>query len=132
MNKKRYPINKVLLGENAEDHGINQAWKQDNQAWWDWYVSLAYDEAEYSEDSSIELPALQKFNMISESDIQAELSLPYEITDKQITSFQKEGFIKLRNVLSPIAVSKLRQELLMLLNKEFNNTKKKKKSIFKS
>ena len=126
MNKKRYLINKVLLGENAEDHGINQAWKQDNQAWWDWYVSLAYDEAEYSEDSCIELPALQKFNMISESDIQAELSLPYEITDKQITSFQKEGFIKLRNVLSPIAVSKLRQELLMLLNKEFNNTKKKK------
>ena len=126
MNKKRYPINKVLLGENAEDHGINQAWKQDNQAWWDWYVSLAYDEGEYSKDSSIELPALQKFDMISESDIQAELSLPYEITDKQITSFQKEGFIKLRNVLSPIAVSKLRQELLMLLNKEFNNTKKKK------
>ena len=125
MNKKIQSLNKELLGDNAKDSGINQEWKQDNQAWWDWYVNLADNKADLFKSSFIELPPLPKLDMISESDIQAELSLPYKITDKQIKSFQKNGFIKLRNVLSPVAVNKLRQELLILLNQEFKNTKKK-------
>ena len=125
MNKKIQSLNKELLGDNAKDSGINQEWKQDNQAWWDWYVNLADNKADLFKSSFIELPPLPKLDMISESDIQAELSLPYKITDKQIKSFQKNGFIKLRNVLSPVAVNKLRQELLILLNQEFKNIIKK-------
>ena len=33
--------NSLLVGENARRADVNQAWEQDNQAWWDWYVTLA-------------------------------------------------------------------------------------------
>ena len=74
--KKIQSLNKELLGDNAKDSGINQEWKQDNQAWWDWYVNLADNKADLFKSSFIELPPLPKLDMISESDIQAELSLP--------------------------------------------------------
>ncbi|MEO0973421.1 MAG: hypothetical protein AAFX85_10030, partial [Pseudomonadota bacterium] len=35
------PPPSLLVGENARRDDVDQAWEQDNQAWWDWYVSLA-------------------------------------------------------------------------------------------
>ena len=31
----------MLVGANALGEDLNQYWEQDNQAWWDWYVTLA-------------------------------------------------------------------------------------------
>ena len=31
----------LLKGQNAIRTDVEQPWEQDNQAWWDWYVSLA-------------------------------------------------------------------------------------------
>jgi dimethylhistidine N-methyltransferase len=30
-----------LVGENARRSDVDQPWEQDNQAWWDWYLTLA-------------------------------------------------------------------------------------------
>ena len=42
----------MLKGMNALDPSINQSWQQDNQAWWDWYVTLA-DNADQNDDGSL-------------------------------------------------------------------------------
>ena len=31
----------TLVGDNALRSDVDQPWEQDNQAWWDWYVTLA-------------------------------------------------------------------------------------------
>ena len=41
MKKKLDQYNVSLSGKNAVDNSINQNWEQDNQAWWDWYITLA-------------------------------------------------------------------------------------------
>ena len=41
----------MLKGANATDPSINQSWQLDNQAWWDWYVTLA-DNADQNDDGS--------------------------------------------------------------------------------
>ena len=46
----------MLKGMNAVDPSINQSWQQDNQAWWDWYVTLADNSNSNSEDTLLELP----------------------------------------------------------------------------
>ena len=46
MTDEESQISPVLSGKNASDVGIDQPWEQDNQAWWDWYVTLADNVAE--------------------------------------------------------------------------------------
>ena len=120
MIDKRYQSNDMLAGENALDTSINQSWVQDNQAWWDWYVTLA-DNPDQSDDSTlVQLPPLPQINILSDREIKNELLATYNITKTQRESFCREGFIKLPNVLSPGAVARLRHELLQHLNKTFD------------
>jgi hypothetical protein len=109
----------MLVGENAVEAEINQYWQQDNQAWWDWYVTLADNSNHYDEDKLVELPPLPKFDMPSDGDLENELIAPYKLTKDQCLTFRRDGFIKLPNVLSCGALARLRQELLLLLNKTF-------------
>ena len=63
----------MLKGMNALDPSINQSWQQDNQAWWDWYVTLA-DNADQSDDSSlVELPPIPNFDVGLDNEIEDEL-----------------------------------------------------------
>ena len=105
----------MLKGVNALDHGINQSWQQDNQAWWDWYVTLADNTDQCDDESLVELPPIPHFDVGLEHSIEDELSKPYIVTNSQRLDFRKNGFIKLPNVLSDGAVARLRQELLQLL-----------------
>jgi len=109
----------MLKGVNALDHGINQSWQQDNQAWWDWYVTLADNTDQCDEESLVELPPIPHFDVGLEHSIEDELSKPYIVTNSQRLDFRKNGFIKLPNVLSDGAVARLRQELLQLLEQSF-------------
>ena len=109
----------MLKGVNALDHGINQSWQQDNQAWWDWYVTLADNTDQCDDESLVELPPIPHFNVGLEHSIEDELSKPYTVTNSQRLDFRKNGFIKLPNVLSGGAVARLRQELLQLLEQSF-------------
>ena len=100
--------------------GINQSWQQDNQAWWDWYVTLADNTDQHDNGTLVQLPPIPNFDMSSDAEIENELVELYNVTEDHCLSFRRDGFIKLPNVLSRGAVARLRHELLQLLCKTFD------------
>jgi len=98
---------------------LDQYWEQDNQAWWDWYVTLAEKEDKDHVAKYIDVESIQHFDKLSDSELEDELSTPYNLTETHHLSFRRDGFIRLRNVLSPAAVIRLRKELIRLLSKTF-------------
>ena len=108
---------KKIAKENSSKFGSpitnqNRAWDKDNQAWWDWYVSLADNSNSNTNDNLLELPELPKKKYPSKIDIKQELSRPFNLSKHNITTFQKNGFIKLKNVISSKLVQALRCEIL--------------------
>ncbi len=97
---------------------VSQPWDQDNQAWWDWYVSLAENDG--ADDPVIPAAPLPDVPIPSDDAVIAELATPYALTAEQIAFFRENGFIKLKQVFSPGAVLKLRAELIRLLKAEFD------------
>lgn len=112
--------NPLLIGANAARADVDQAWEQDNQAWWDWYVSLAENDKAPAELVAVE--PLPDVSLPSDDDLDAELSEPYPLTGDQASFFRKNGFIKLPDVLSPGAVLRLRAEMKRLLEEAFSVT----------
>ena len=100
-----------------QDTDISQAWDQDNQAWWDWYVGLAENEG--ANTPIVPAPSMPDVQIPTDDDVIEELAAPYALTEDQIAFFQTNGFIKLEQVFSPGAVIKLRAELIRLLEVEF-------------
>ena len=116
----------MLVGQNALGEDLNQYWEQDNQAWWDWYVTLADNKGIDNTTKLVDIPSIQHFDMPSDNELEDELSTPYNLTEEHHLAFRRDGFIRLPNVLSPAAVFRLREELIRLLNKTFpkNNRNK--------
>ena len=104
--------------KKADATDISKPWDKDNQAWWDWYVSLADNDGK--NEKLIEPEPLPTIPFPSDDEIIEELSKPYSLKDEEISFFRTNGFIKLKKVFSPGAVLKLRSELIKLLKKEFD------------
>ncbi len=119
MIEKTPQRNPTLVGDNALRSDVNQPWEQDNQAWWDWYVTLAdnRDQPIGKLQCTDPLPAIE---LPSDDDIAEELRTPYHLTPIARERFRTNGYIKLRGVLSPGAILRLRQELVQLLSEAFN------------
>ncbi len=96
---------------------ISKPWDKDNQAWWDWYVSLADNNDK--ENKIINAAPLPNIAIPSDDEVLLELKQPYDLTNDQIKFFKKNGFIKLKKVFSPGAVLKLRAKLINLLKNQF-------------
>jgi len=111
----------MLTGKNALQSDVNQPWEQTNQAWWDWYVTLA-DNSGQQTDELLEGPPLPTVESLSDAAIFEELGAPYTLTQRHREAFYRDGFVKLTNVLTPGAVIRLRQELIKLLGKTFNTS----------
>ena len=109
----------MLEEPNALGQELNQYWEQDNQAWWDWYVTLADNKDKGNATNFVDIPPLQDFDMPSDRELEDELSTPYSLTEGHHLAFRRDGFLRLPNVLSPPAVARLREELISLLNKTF-------------
>ena len=109
----------MLAGPNAIGEDLSQHWEQDNQAWWDWYVTLADNKGNNDATNFVDIAPIQHFDMPSDSELEDELSTPYNLTEDHHLAFRRDGFIKLPNVLSSGAVVQLREELIRLLNKTF-------------
>ena len=73
----------MLKGINALDPSIKQSWQQDNQAWWDWYVTLADNADQYDDGSLVELPPIPNFDVGLDNEIEDELAKPYALTYSQ-------------------------------------------------
>ena len=97
---------------------ISKPWDKDNQAWWDWYVSLADNDDK--KDPVIAAEPLPDVTIPTDDEVVSELAETYPLKNDQIIFFRKNGFIKLKKVFSPGAVLKLRTELIKLLKKEFD------------
>tara|TARA_B100000989_G_scaffold256322_1_gene205482 strand:+ start:440 stop:1444 length:1005 start_codon:yes stop_codon:yes gene_type:complete len=110
----------------------NKTWDKDNQAWWDWYVTLADNSNSNTKNTLLELPEPPKLKDPSAIDLKQELTKPYILTANDIKTFQKNGFIKLKNVLTPDITHILRYEILSLLRKTFKNYNDHKKNRFLS
>ncbi len=119
MITKSAKINATLTGNNARQFDVNQPWEQDNQAWWDWYVTLA-DNGAQNNGELFEPPPLPEIDLPSDATISEELRTPYGLTKEHIGAFKRDGFVKLANVLTPGAVIRLRQELIKLLRDTFD------------
>lgn len=124
LNTRDSKCESLLVGENARRTDINQAWEQDNQAWWDWYVSLADEEPAPTDamknQQADPTQALVRAGALPVDEIIIEqLSIPYEIPTQAIAAFKTNGFVKLKHVLTPAAVSRLRLEMVNLLEAAF-------------
>ncbi|MGB5831009.1 MAG: phytanoyl-CoA dioxygenase family protein [Thiohalocapsa sp.] len=118
---RRLASNPRLSGENARRSDVNQAWEQDNQAWWDWYLTLA-DDAGQPVDGFREIDPLPVMNLPNDAELASELRSRYPIGQIEREQFLVNGHIKLRGVLSPGAVLRLRNELVRLLEAAFETT----------
>ena len=113
--------NPMLVGENARQSDVTQSWEQDNQAWWDWYVTLAENESQ-STDDLVDAAPIQAIDLPSDADIADELNTLYQLTPDKCEAFRRDGFIKLPNVLSLGAMVRLRKELIAILCENFDTT----------
>ena len=94
--------NKKSKYKTSDNVDISKPWDKDNQAWWDWYVSLADNDGKQSE--LINADPLPDIEIPSDDEVISELAEPYYLTSDQINFFKKNGFIKLKEVFSPGAV----------------------------
>ena len=126
-------LNKEIHSESIGNiKNPNKAWDKDNQAWWDWYVTLADNSSSNTKNALLELPEPQQLKDFSTIDLKQELTKPYKLSTNDIKSFQKNGFVKLKNVLTPDVTQVLRYEILSLLKKTFKNYNDAKKNRFLS
>ena len=132
MNNKKNLKKDILSKADGLLKNESKEWDKDNQAWWDWYVTLADNSNSNSEDTLLELPEPPKKKLPSKIELKQELARPYNMTNKDITTFQKNGFIKLKNVFTPSVIQALRYEILSLLRKTFTNYYEIKKNRFLS
>ena len=132
MLKQNNLKKKIHPNFNESHKNANSAWDKDNQAWWDWYVSLADNSNLNVNNALLELPEPPKVKYPSKISLKKLLSSPYNLTKHDIKTFQKNGFIKLKNVFTPGALQVLRHEILTLLRKTFTNYYEMKKNRFLS
>lgn len=117
MSVNSQPGQQYLSKEHAQSGEIGQEWDQDNQQWWDWYMSLAENGPE-GQPSLIELPPPKKYPQPDAEAMATELCQPFACSEAAVQYFQRNGYIKLKNVLSPGLLALMRRELQSLFENE--------------
>jgi len=107
---------------NDEKFDVSGSWESTNQDWWDWYVTLAYNDENLEKRFPYELPEslLEAVdNKLPKDEVHSE----YLICDADVAKFRADGFIKLKNVFSPSMIGSLRRQLNIELVKHFKTNK---------
>ena len=120
MRQKLKTNRQVLTGFNATRSDVDQPWEQDNQAWWDWYVTLDENNSTPPE-VFMEVPIVSSNDLANNAEVYDELKEPFHLPKEDIEQFRRNGFLKLKNVLSQKAVECLRYELVKLLAEASEN-----------
>jgi hypothetical protein len=118
MPENAQPGHQYLSDDHAKSTETDQEWDQDNQQWWDWYMSLAENESDESKEPLIELPQPISYPAPDRAALVDELSQPFTLAPAQVESFRCHGYIKLKHVLSPGALSLLRCEMAAMFEQE--------------
>jgi ectoine hydroxylase-related dioxygenase (phytanoyl-CoA dioxygenase family) len=92
---------------------ISGEWEHDNQQWWNQYMDGADNEIALAPGSSAGETAEPEdiVALPNMADLQAELTTPYKLDPLAISQFNRDGYVKLKQVLSPSALALLRQEM---------------------
>ena len=91
---------------------VAAAWDRDNEAWWDWYMSLAENGPV---GPLVDVPAPDPGPLPDASQIVAELAEPYAVEADSVEAFRTDGFVRLPGVISPGTAEVLRRRLEDLL-----------------
>lgn len=110
------PTTNDRLPEQNRDGGIEQDWAGDDQDWWDWYVTLAANDAVPTE--LVDGPGLPDVAPAGDEQVERELAEPYDLDPAAVEAFAREAFIRLPGVLSPAVVRRLAERLEDLLRAE--------------
>ena len=102
-----------LLPAANRGGGVETEWDGDDQAWWDWYITLA-DNPDQSA-ALIDGPGLPTTPPADYDHVVAALAEPYPLSDAQLRSFREQSFVRLPNVLTPAVVHRLALHLQRLL-----------------
>ena len=100
---------RILSAEHAKQSGVDEQWEQGNEAWWDWYLSLADDGAAPAELVEVAAPAPVALPTLAE--LREELATPFLLTDAQSERFRAEGYLKVPEVLTAGALALARSEV---------------------
>jgi hypothetical protein len=108
-----------LSKAQQKNEDVSSEWDQDNQQWWNWYMTLAENEdARNSHPAKLEPYSLEALIEIDKSrleHIEGRLSEPYSLSPDSIDQFARDGYIKLKNVIDPVHLTLLRQRINALL-----------------
>lgn len=100
---------RILSSEHAAESGVAGPWTGSNEAWWDWYLSLADDDRAPQELVAVPPPAPVDLPSIAE--LRDELATPLALSDDQTARFRADGYLKVAGVLSPGALALARAEV---------------------
>jgi len=101
-------------------------WDHDNQQWWNEYMASADNNIVVMADSAAEQTAVPADVQVlpEPADLQAELNASYELDPLAIAQFNRDGYVKLKQVLSPGALALLRLETEAYLQTELGKNPK--------
>ena len=111
MSGNRRTENRYLTAYHAGCAEVNREWDQDNQQWWDWYMSLAENSPEQQTAELIQLAEPEVHAFPDRQSLRNQLGESYQLSVEQMQSFRHDGFIRLKNVLMPGALSLLRTQM---------------------
>ncbi len=100
---------------HSSNDTVDIEWDQGNQQWWDWYVSLAED-AETPSEPTI-LPQPEILTPPTQQKLAEHLTEVHSLTEEQVNRFRSEGYLKLKNVMTAEALSKLRGDMAVLFRR---------------
>ena len=113
---------------NNDMFDVSGPWETTNQDWWNWYVTLAYNDENLKRRFPYDLPKVLTEgagDCLPANEIQSE----YSVSDADVTKFREDGFIKLKNVFSPSTIGILRRQLSLEVMKRFKTKKNKSRSF---
>ena len=108
-----------LSDAHRECDDAEPEWDQDNQQWWNWYMTLAENDADklspnneraaYKSEPGVEIDPIELAR------VHKSLSDPFHLEQHSIDQFSKDGYVKLRNVIDVEALKLLRRRMSSIL-----------------
>jgi ectoine hydroxylase-related dioxygenase (phytanoyl-CoA dioxygenase family) len=103
----------LLSKPNARDNSVAVEWEGDNQQWWNSYMASADNDIVMAGNSAEEPPnaADADVSLPAPNELRRELTASYLLEPAAIQQFNRDGYVKLKGVLSAGALALLREEM---------------------
>ncbi|MFK7830608.1 MAG: phytanoyl-CoA dioxygenase family protein [Congregibacter sp.] len=97
----------------VREEEISREWGHDNQQWWNQYMASADNEITVATGGAVgtTTAAMTPASLPTLIGLEAELKVPYDLDPQAVVRFNRDGYVKLKRVLSPGALALLRREM---------------------